>query len=45
MLLLQQVNVQASFGNSQKVFNQLGVGSILSESKTSLGAIKEMQIL
>lgn len=26
MLLLQQVNVEASFSNSQKVFNQMGLG-------------------
>lgn len=43
-LLFKQINLDASFSNSQKLFNHLGLSSTVSNSKLQLFAIKDLSI-
>lgn len=44
MLLFQQVKLDASFADSQKLINKLGLNSVLGEAKTELGSLKNLMI-
>jgi len=44
MMLIQQISFDASFNNSQKLFNKLGVSQIVGGVKPQLGALKELML-
>lgn len=44
IMLIQQISFDASFNNSQKLFNKLGVSQLVEGVKPQLGALKDLML-